>query len=141
VYPSIFTLPANKVRKFPILHTAFYIAGSGLNRYKGKDQAMKTFFCLGIVILFQFASAYGDDRVGRYQLVAGSYGSSAETQRTGIIKIDTVTGDTWELVVSYFPVKGSNNTKGQIDVVGWAPVASNIADQIQKLRSAGALPK
>lgn len=108
---------------------------------KGEDQAMKTFICLSIVILFQFASAYGDDPVGRYQLVAGSYGASAETRRTGIIKIDTVTGETWELVVSYFPVKGSNNTKGPIDVVGWTPIASDITDQIQKLRSAGLIPK
>ena len=102
---------------------------------------MNRHLCVLGLLLVQVGFLLGDDQVGRYQLVSGTYGSSSETRRNGVIKIDSVTGETWELVVTYFPVTGSNNSKGRVDVIGWSKISPDLAEEVTKLRASGLIPK
>lgn len=72
--------------------------------------------------------------VGRYQLVSGTIGEDGNQHPT-IIKIDTITGQTWELIVAELPGKSPHGT-----IDGWAKLPDDIALDYKKLLDA-ATPK
>lgn len=104
---------------------------------------MKPFVLSVLFVVFLLPSLHADPplaQAGRFQLLAGNYGID-EMHRATIIKIDTATGETWELVVSPTYIKGAGGTKGHIDVTGWVPIPANLAAEVQRLLSTGVIAK
>lgn len=92
--------------------------------------AVTTAIIAAFVLAGQAAAQQQTSAVGRYQLVAGSIGSG-ENQHPTVIKIDTATGETWELIVVQLPGK---SPRGTLD--GWAKLPNDIVTDYKKMLDA-----
>jgi len=90
---------------------------------------------LYVLLLVAFAvfaadSPKGSTEVGRYQLASGTYSGIPSPEHV-VLKIDTVTGATWQLLA--IPVKADQKKYPGLNVVGWVEVVEDPIAEADKV--------